>query len=68
MVGLALIFYVPLQRSLVQCEPRGAGRVTIRMSPYGRAYEATQDDVWADLLAAVNGKPVSGAATEEDGS
>jgi cytochrome c biogenesis protein ResB len=68
MVGLALIFYVPLQRSVVQCEPRGQGRATIRMSPYGRAHELAQDDVWSDLLAAVNGKPVSGAAAEEDGS
>lgn len=68
MVGLALIFYVPLQRSVVLCEPRAPGRVTIRMSPYGRAHDLAQDDVWADLLVAVNGKPVSSAAAEEDGS
>ena len=69
MIGLSLIFYVPLRRSLLMCEPRGSGRTTIGMSTYGRATDLAVDDLWTDLLQAVQGTPVeSGAAPNEEGT
>jgi len=66
MIGLSLIFYLPIQRRVLACEPRGQGRTAISMSTYGRAHELTHEDIWSDLLQAVGGKPARTSATSSE--
>lgn len=57
MVGLALIFYFPLQRWVLAVAADGSGRTAVSLASYGRASELSEDQpaLWADLLAAVGG-------------
>jgi len=68
MVGLTMIFYFPLQRSIVAFEPRGQGRTLLTMAPYGRAGDLADDssDVWQDMLKQVGGKVVAGSGANAE--
>ena len=50
-LGLALIFYFPLQRGVIALEASAQGRTAMTLAFYGRAGDATGDaeDLWAEL-------------------
>ncbi|MEI6504180.1 MAG: cytochrome c biogenesis protein ResB, partial [Armatimonadota bacterium] len=72
MIGLSMIFYFPLQRSIVAFEARGQGRTLLTLAPYGRAGDLADDSsaVWQDMLKEVGGTVVagSGAGAEQEES
>lgn len=60
-LGLMMIFYFPLQRSVVSLEPQGQGRTAIALAAYGRAGDLADDSnqVWQDMLKRLGGRSSS---------
>lgn len=61
LVGLTLIFYLPLHRSVLSCAADDAGGTTVRWATYGQGPEAAPTGLWADMLQAVGAYATEGA-------
>jgi cytochrome c biogenesis protein ResB len=61
MLGLVMIFYFPLQRSVLGFEAVGQGRTAITMSRYSRSGDLADDgdELWRDVLEQTGGKPAT---------
>jgi cytochrome c biogenesis protein ResB len=64
MIGLVMIFYFPLQRSILAFEAAGGGKSTITMSRYSRRGDLADDgdELWRDVVAQTGAKAASAPA------
>jgi hypothetical protein len=60
-VGLILIFYFPLQRNIVACEPRGKGQTALTMGTYGRSGDLADgtDELYSEVLGNLAAGPTA---------
>lgn len=72
MIGLVMIFYFPLQRSILGFETAANGRTAIAMSRYSRSGDLADDsdELWRDVLAQTGGKAAAntGGRTHQEES
>ena len=66
MVGLVMIFYFPLQRSLVALEADGPERTVVTMGLYGRSGDLVDEanEVWTGIVEQLGARPLATGASE----